>query len=277
MKIKLLCAVAALAVGFASETAFADDTPAAAPAATPEFTVTGSAAIVSQYRFRGLTQSDNLPAVQASITLSHESGFYLSMWGSSGAGNKSRTLGDSHDYLSPNDGTEIDVYGGYTHAIGKSGLTFDGGLYGYIYPNVTDNNLFEVYASLAYAIGPVTAKGGLNWAPKQHYFNVFATPTRYNMYEYGELSWAAGPLTIHSHLGHTGGGLDFVKEYIDYTVGVSYKWKALTFDISAVGTNISKGDVFRAYGTGYEPGTNANKDIYRYGKFVPVASLTASF
>jgi len=272
MKIKLLCAAAVLAIGFASEAAYAD-----APAS--DITVTGSAAIVSQYKFRGLTQSDSKPAVQAAVTVSHSSGFYVSMWGSSGA--SSRNLGAFNSglgipsYASPNEGTEIDVYGGYTHALGKSGITFDGGLYGYIYPNITDNNIFEVYASLAKSYGPVTVKAGLNWAPKQHYFNVYATPTRYSMYEYGELSWASGPLTIHTHLGHTGGGLNFVKEYIDYTAGVSYKWKSLTFDISAVGTNITKNNVFQA--TGFTSNTVDNNNTYRYGKFAPVASITASF
>ncbi|MBU6267205.1 MAG: TorF family putative porin [Sphingomonadales bacterium] len=270
MKIKLLCAAAALSFGFASEAAFADT----APAPTPEWTITGSAAIVSQYKFRGLTQSDSKPAVQASITVSHASGFYISMWGSSGASSRTDpTTGKA--YVSPNEGTEIDIYGGYTHAIGSSGVTFDGGLYGYIYPNVSNYNLFEVYGSLAKSYGPVTAKVGVNWAPKQNYFTLAGTATRYSMYEYGELSYASGPFTLHSHLGHTGGGLNFVKEYIDYTVGASYKWKALTFDISAVGTNISKGDVARS-GAG-APGTVGNNNIYRYGKFAPVATLTASF
>jgi len=95
------------------------------------------------------------------------------------------------------------------------------------------------------------------------------------VYEYGALTYANGPFTLHTSLGHTGGGLNFVKQYIDYNVGVSYKWKALTFDISAVGTNISKGDVANA--TGFAAGTVDNNNTYRYGKFAPVASLTASF
>jgi uncharacterized protein (TIGR02001 family) len=268
MKTKLLCAAAVLATGFAAAPAFADE---AAP-----ITITGSAAIVSQYKFRGLTQSDNKPAVQASITVSHSSGFYISAWGSSGA--SSTTHSDGTVYASPNEGTEIDVYGGYTKSF--YGVTFDGGVYGYIYPNAPAGNLFEVYGSLAKSYGPVTAKVGLNWAPKQHYFSQFCAGavcpiTQYNMYEYGELSYASGPFTVHGHLGHTGGGLNFVKEYIDYTVGASYKYKALTLDVSAVGTNISKTDVFNA--TGFAPDTIGNKSTYRYGKLVPVVSLTASF
>jgi uncharacterized protein (TIGR02001 family) len=283
MKIKFLSAVAVLAISFASEAAFADDAAAPAAAApTPEFTITGAAAVVSQYKFRGLTQSDSKPTVQATFTVSHKSGFYISMWGSGGAGN--RDDGNGNVYASPNNGTEIDVYGGYTHTFAKSGITLDGGLYGYIYPNETANNIFEVYGDISKAYGPITMKAGLNWAPKQDYFTTFATPTQYSMYEYGELGYTPTQmpaLTFHGHLGHTGGGLNFVKEYIDYTVGVGYKWKSLTFDISAVGTNISHSDVRNALGPiGEETNEqyhNAVNSVYRYGKLAPVASITASF
>src|SRR5579863_2296380 len=217
MNMKFLSAVAVLAIGFASEAAFADDAPAAP---TPEFTITGAAAIVSQYKFRGLTQSDSRPAVQATFTVSDKSGFYISMWGSSGSGN--RDDGNGNFYLTPNNGTEIDVYGGYTHALGKSGVTFDAGLYGYIYPNLTANNLFEVYGDLSKSYGPLSFKVGLNWAPKQHYFTFGGYTPQYSMYEYGEIGYTPTKmpaLNFHSHLGHTGGGLDYYgKEYIDYTV-----------------------------------------------------------
>ncbi len=283
MNTKFFSAVAALAIGFSGEAAFADD--AAAPAApTPEFTITGAASIVSQYKFRGLTQSDSKPAVQATFTVSDKSGFYITMWGSSGAGNRGLnadgTIATVTDfYISPNNGTEIDIYGGYTHALGKTGITIDGGLYGYIYPNLSANNLFEVYGDLSKSYGPITVKVGLNWAPKQHYFNQFPGITHYNMYEYGELGYTPTKLpalNFHGHLGHTGGGLDFVKQYIDYTAGVGYKWKALTFDISAVGTNISKKDSISAAAQA-SFGVGSGRSVYRYGKIAPVASITASF
>ena len=263
MKIKFLCAVAALAVAGAAQAAYADTAP------TPEFTITGDAAIVSQYKFRGLTQSDNKPAVQAAITVTDKSGFYVSMWGSSGSGT-------TDYYASPNNGTEIDVYGGYSKTI--AGYSLDGGLYGYIYPNEAPAVLFEGYGDVSKSYGPVGVKVGLNWAPKQHYFTAAGTNTHYSMYEYGELTYSPASLsalTVHGHLGHTGGGLNFVKEYIDYTAGVSYKWKSLTFDVSAVGTNIGKGDIAAA---GYGPvGSEFNHDIYRYGRASAVFSLTANF
>ncbi|MEY2944194.1 MAG: hypothetical protein RLY97_2208 [Pseudomonadota bacterium] len=272
MNNKFLTAAAVVAFGFTAQAASAADAPAS------DFTVTGSAAIVSQYKFRGLTQSDSKPAVQAAITLSHTSGFYVSMWGSSGASSR---VGPKTTYASPNEGSEIDIYGGYTHAIGKTGITFDGGVYGYIYPNVSNYNLYEVYASLSKAYGPVTAKVGVNWAPKQNYFTLAGTATKYNMYEYLSLAYtpASAPVTVHGYVGHTGGGLNFVKQYIDYNVGVSYKWKMLTLDLSAVGTNISKSDVAKSTGLAWSTaaGSYANTSTYRYGKFAPVLSLTASF
>lgn len=292
MNIKFLSTVAVLAIGFASEAAFADDAAAPAAAApTPEFTITGDGAIVSQYRFRGLASSDNKPAVQAAFTVSHKSGFYISFWGSSGSGNRFDD-GDGNFYISPNNGTEIDVYGGYTHTFAKSGITLDGGVYGYIYPNQTAGNLFEVYGDIAKAYGPISLKVGLNWAPDQNYFKLLGpNVTHYSMYEYGNISYTpvkVPALTFHGELGHTGGGLNYVKEYIDYTVGVGYKWKALTFDISAVGTNISHSDAGRAAagfgncdegegGISNSCFANTSNSIYRVSKLVPVASITASF
>ena len=59
----LTAATLALGSALAATPALADGT-----APPSEITVSGSAAVVSQYRFRGLSQSNNLPAVQASTT-----------------------------------------------------------------------------------------------------------------------------------------------------------------------------------------------------------------
>lgn len=272
--IKSLAAVAAFSVGTlaVSAPAFADET-----APPPDVTITGAASVVSQYRFRGLSQSDNKPVVQATATVTHKSGFYVAFWGSSASANNTPiNIG----------GTEIDVYGGYTHALGKSGVTFDGGLYGYIYPGAPAGNYYEIYGSLTKAYGPVTAKAGVNFAPDQNVFNFnFSSTHRSNTYVYGELSYSPPktPITLHSHLGHTGGGFDFGKQYIDYTVGASYKYKALTFDISLVGTNISRSDTDKAFvntascaALGF---TTANCSNYwhRPAKSVAVGTITASF
>lgn len=249
----------------AATPAFADETDPPS-----DITVTGSAALVSQYRFRGLSQSDNKPAVQAAITVAHSSGFYVATWGSSAsAGSGPINIG----------GTEIDVYGGYTHAIGKSGLTVDAGVYGYLYPGATTGNYVELYGSLAKSLGPASAKVGVYYAPAQKVFNYnWTSPTRHNAYVYGELSSGipGTPLTVHSHLGHTGGGFDWGKPYIDYNVGVTYKWKALALDASLVGTNVSRSDITRTF-AGYCSTAACFDSYHRMSKTVGVVSLTASF
>lgn len=274
---KFTIAAAALA-GLSAGAASAQETPSppnaaspvvAAPAPTPAFTITGSAGVWSQYRFRGISQSDNRPVVQGSFTVTHSSGFYASVWGSSASANDAVNLG----------GTEIDVYGGYAHALGSSGVTADAGVYGYLYPGSRkavgiSENYYEVYADLAKPFGPVTTKVGINYAPKQAYFRNFATPTRYNVYGYGELGFAPAntPFLVHSHLGHTAGGLDFAgHSYLDYTVGASYKWKALLVDLSLVGTDLSRSDTQR-FDTFY--GTT---DFHRAAKTAVVGSVSASF
>lgn len=251
--IKALAAASVLAgTMLAATPAFADETDA--PSA---ITISGSAAIVSQYRFRGISQSDNQPAVQGAITISTEPGFYISTWGSSAsAGSSAVDIG----------GTEIDVYGGYTHGLGSSGVTVDVGVYGYLYPGAPGLNYYEVYGSLAKSFGPVGAKVGIYYAPDQT--NVIKA----NTYVYGELSTAIPntPITLHSHLGHTGGGFNWTKEYLDYSVGASVSYKNLTFDVSLVGTNVSHDDATASpITTPYE--------TYRAAKSVGVVSLTAAF
>ena len=245
-------------------------TPDAEPAApTSPFTITGSAAIVSQYRFRGISQSDNKPVVQGTFTVAHESGFYVSAWGSSASANDAVNLG----------GTEIDVYGGFTHTLGRSGVTIDAGLYGYIYPGSkravgNSENYYEVYGSLSKAFGPVTAKAGVYYAPDQGYFDAFNTATHYNVYEYGELglSVPGAPITLHGHVGHSGGGFDYAgNDYVDYAVGAGYKWRALTFDLSVVGTDLTSRDTASA------DAALGTTDFRRAAKTVLVGSITASF
>lgn len=266
------------AAGTTAQTTSPSEAVAATPPVASAFTITGAATIASQYRFRGLSQSDNKPVVQGTFTVAHSSGFYISTWGSSAtAGNSPINIG----------GTEIDVYGGYTHEIAHSGYTIDVGGYGYIYPGATAGNYYEIYGNLSKTYGPVSAKVGVYYAPDQHVFNFnFTSPTQHNVYVYGELSGGIPntPITIHSHLGHTAGGFDFGKQYFDYNAGVTYKWKALAFDISVVGTDLGRGDIYRGFGCGdigqqlvFGSSGACTTYYHRVAKTVAVASVTASF
>jgi uncharacterized protein (TIGR02001 family) len=264
------CACVVLSVTIHAS-AWADTDPTAPPA---EWTVTGSATVASQYRYRGISQSDNRPVIQGAITVAHASGFYVATWGSSASqGNGPVDIG----------GTELDIYGGYTHALGHSGIVIDSGLYGYVFAGMSKLNFYEIYGSLSETLGPVTAKLGTAFAPAQKVFDYnLSSAARDNLYVYGDVS--AGiprtPITLHSHLAHTGGGLDYARPYFDYSVGATAKWKSLALDLSLVGATVSHDDIARSglAGNG-SGGIDALKldAFYRQGKPVAVVSLTASF
>ena len=106
-------------------------------AETSPHTVTGNVGFASDYRFRGISQTYEDPAIQGGFDYAHSSGFYLGTWGS------------NVESLSLNGANmEWDVYGGYTFSVGDVAVNV-GGLY-YWYPSQTNNavdiDTFELYA-----------------------------------------------------------------------------------------------------------------------------------
>ena len=124
----LAASLASAALAVPSLAAAQAAAPAAAPAPTPEYTFTGNLGLVSDYRFRGISQTFKEPAIQGGFDFSHTaSGIYLGNWNSnvnSGAG-------------FPGGSIEMDFYGGWKHSWGDFGLDL-GGIY-YYYPG-TDAN-----------------------------------------------------------------------------------------------------------------------------------------
>ncbi len=103
---------------------------AQATAPAPDFVVTGNFGITSDYRFRGLQQTDGDPAFQGGFDLAHSSGLYVGTWGSNvstwAAGPGTATK------------LEVDLYGGYKTSVGPVGL--DVGAIAYMYPGSTTGN-----------------------------------------------------------------------------------------------------------------------------------------
>jgi uncharacterized protein (TIGR02001 family) len=223
----------ALASAMVAAPAMAEDAPAA-PAPTPDFTFNGGATVVSDYRFRGISQTDRHFAVQGTMTVTHKSGFYVSVWGSS-----------IDDYVAAASDQEIDLIGGYSHTFGK--VKLDGGVLYYVYPGHfkgAKTDFFEPYLSASGTIGPVTAKLGAAYAPKAHAI-AYNHSRDDNTYIYGELSGAipGTGITLTSHVGHTFGRSLLslgAKSYTDWNVGATYTWKALTVGVSYVGTSFKK-------------------------------------
>jgi uncharacterized protein (TIGR02001 family) len=133
-----------LAMAFASAgCAMAQTAPAA-----PESTLSFNVGAVSDYRYRGYSQSRFDPAVQGGFDYAEKSGAYIGVWGSS-----IKWIKD----LGGKSSTEVDIYGGYKFTLGDVG--YDVGFLRYQYsgnalaPNANTNELYG-----AATVGPVTFK-----------------------------------------------------------------------------------------------------------------------
>jgi uncharacterized protein (TIGR02001 family) len=120
MNLKSKTALAALTL-IASSTVFAQAKPP-----EPDYTLAYNIGAVSDYRFRGVTQTNYGPAVQGGIDFAHKSGFYLGAWASNINWVKQVNGASKGDY-------ELDLYGGYKGEI-KPGLSYDVGVITYQYP-----------------------------------------------------------------------------------------------------------------------------------------------
>jgi uncharacterized protein (TIGR02001 family) len=231
-----LIGLTALALAGVASPVLAQDAPAS------DFTITGSAAITTDYRFRGISQSNEQFAVQGSATLTHSSGFYGSFWSSS-----------IDDYVAAGSDTELDLIAGYSKTV--SDVTLDGGLLYYVYANAAkgvNTDFLEIYGSAKTAFGPATVKGGFAYAPKQKAINAgFYTGHSKddNLYLYGEVGYAIPDtgFALSSHIGYTHGRslLTFgQKDYLDWNLGASYTFKNITIGVSYVDTDFKKNSLY---------------------------------
>lgn len=185
---------------------------------TGEFTISGNAAIVSEYRFRGVDLSGGDIAVQGGVDIGHSSGFYIGTWGSS---LDEDTVGYGH--------TELDLYGGWSGEL-TDGLSADVGVIMYMYPNAGpgDFDYVEFYGSLAFTLGPAEATIGAAYAPDQD--SLGGTD---NLYIYTDLGVGIPntPITVSGHLGYTDGFLTFTNSgnAWDWSIGADF---AITENLS---------------------------------------------
>ena len=162
---KKLIAVAvagALAAPFA---AFAED---AAPASPLSFNV----GVVSDYLFRGVSQTHGKPALQGGVDYAFSNGFYVGAWGSNVTWVK--------DALSKGI-LEVDVYGGYKNTFAGGDWNYDVGYITYNYPShgseirgvMANPNTQEVYG----AIGWKWLSAKYSYATSSHFIGWYGSAT----------------------------------------------------------------------------------------------------
>lgn len=207
------------------------------------FTLSGGVDVVSDYRFRGISLSNEKVEVQPSLTLTHDSGFYVSAWGSG--------LPDSPLYGK----FELDLIAGFSTEVAP-GTTVDLNTTYYTYPGHHNGagpaNYVEFIGSVSHDIGPVSATALAAYAPSQK-----SLGSDDNIYLNLGLGFAVpnSPVTLNAGLGYTDGSLGAAAadgNYLDWSVGASVAAGPLTLSVAYIDTDIKKTGV-KAVDTLYDP------------------------
>lgn len=172
--------------------------------------ISGSVWLTTDYVFRGVSNTDNDPAVQGSLDYTYK-GFYVGIWGSN------TDFSDAH--------IEIDYYGGYSGEVGNFG--YDLMAIYYSYPDSGANptlDFFEAHLGATYKFAGVflepTIGAGYNFSPDftgedglAHYGNgTLDLALPYNFTLGGELGyqWVEGDDTTGHNMGMNGNdGYDY--------------------------------------------------------------------
>ncbi len=216
---KKLILAAAVAAAFVGTLAHAEDKK-------PDNEFTFNAALTSDYRFRGVSQSRLQPALSAGADYTNNpTGFYLGTWASTIKWTKD--AGGGGDF-------ELDIYGGKRGEIVKD-VSYDVGVLTYIYPSnglmPTKAETTEIYGQIGY--GPAYAKYSYGLT------NIFAfTDSKRSGYlDLGANIDIAEGTQLNLHVGHQSvrNNPDF--EYTDYKVGVTKDFGFASVSAAVIGTN----------------------------------------
>ncbi len=187
-------------------------------------TLTGNLSFVSDYQFRGVSQTDEDLAIQGGFDYAHASGFYAGVWGS------------NIEWAPAN--LELDIYGGYSGSAGDLG--YNVGLLQYVYPDFDDANTTEMY-------GGVTYKG-------------FGLKASYSLSDYfsannsdGTVYWDASytytfdnQMALGLHYGYTS-GKGAQDDYADWKIGLNVPVGKFTVGVAYVGTDGDGKDIYGKY------------------------------
>jgi uncharacterized protein (TIGR02001 family) len=178
----------------------------------PEYTYSFNVGAVTDYRYRGISQSRLKPAIQGGADFSHKSGLYIGTWASS-----IKWIKDAGGDAS----AEVDLYGGYKFTTGPVAL--DIGALRYFYPGSAftpamgrNPDTTELYiggtwgpATLKYSHA-VTNLFGFNDSKNSYYLDLNAT------FDTGFWGLSVVPHVGYQHVAHNSSA-----SYVDWSVGLA--------------------------------------------------------
>ncbi|NQY02244.1 MAG: hypothetical protein HRT76_03095 [Halieaceae bacterium] len=204
--------------------------------AQAEVEISGNVALTSDYRFRGISQSNDDIAVQGGFDVAFDNGIYIGTWGSS-------VDFDLDSSQGLNGSLELDYYVGWASDIGDSGLALDVGYLYYDYPgdsSVLEGDYQEIYASASFADGTV----GI------HYSDDYYAESGSFFYYYADYSFGLSDtlsLDLHVGLNDFDDADVFLSDgdsYIDYSVGLTASYFAVDWSLAWVGTDLDGDEYF---------------------------------
>lgn len=195
--------------------------------------ISANVALVTDYRFRGISQSNKNPALQGGFDYAFENGIYVGTWGS--------TV-DFDSAVDFNGSLELDYYGGWSTDLNENSSIDLGYIY-YSYPGDDeglDGDYSEIYVN--YGWRDLTLGAAYSW-------DYYGSSGDF-LYLKADYDWSfAEDWTLSLHAGYN----DFDEDvflssdkghYMDYSVGVSWSVVGVDLGLSWVGTNLDKEDVF---------------------------------
>jgi uncharacterized protein (TIGR02001 family) len=190
--------------------------------ATGPFELTGLVTLTSDYRFRGISQTQEDPAIQGGLTANHESGFFVGVWGS------------SVDFAGSDTWAELDLIAGYTNTVGS--LTYIAQALYYVYPEESDFNYAEF--NLGFSL-----ETGTGFTPS---LNVWYAPDLpgdlENLYVTAGGTFAVtDAVSVFANYGKS--FIEGPGNYADWNAGVAFEFQGFTFDVRYVDTDIKGSDL----------------------------------
>jgi uncharacterized protein (TIGR02001 family) len=258
--------------------ALAEDAPKAPEPPKAPYTLSANVYLVSDYFFRGITQTWGKPAIQGGFDFVHDSGIYLGTWASNVSGN---------EY--PGGSMEWDLYGGYNYKLNDD-ITLGAGVLYYYYPGANFSKGTPAGADKT----PNTFEGNLSASWKWLSFkfsyaftDYFGAGTQTGFKDdtkgtyYPELNaayplpWVEG-LSLVGHLGYTkyneelavanaNGKTD--PSYADWKLGLSYAWKD-GWTVGAYYVDTTNKDYYKGALNLTNP--NETKDLAHSGGYITV-------
>lgn len=181
--------------------------------------------VYSDYRYRGISQTDEKPALQGGLDWTHDSGVYAGIWGS------------NVDFADAD--VEVDLYTGY--AFDQGPYNIDVGVIGYFYPGAADSRDYDYYEgklAVSRSVGTINTMGALHYSPDNFGSSGDAVYASFGadapIMDTGfTIAGSAGYQWIDDEVAFG------APDYADWSVGISYDLYGFDLGLKYTDTNIS--------------------------------------